>query len=71
MIVATDANVSTTQAADKHGLAVALRVAFTGGSIMGFTVVGFGLLGLSIMFVLVAQSGPWRHEHYHEVHLFR
>jgi Na+/H+-translocating membrane pyrophosphatase len=54
MLVATDANVRTTQAADKHGLAVALRVAFTGGSVMGFTVVGSGLLGLSIMFVLVS-----------------
>lgn len=54
MIVATDANVRTTQAADKHGLAVALRVAFTGGSVMGFAVVGFGLLGLSLMFCLVS-----------------
>ena len=53
MAVATDANVRTTQAADKEGLAVALRVAFTGGAVMGFTVVGLGLLGLSIMYYLV------------------
>jgi Na+/H+-translocating membrane pyrophosphatase len=53
MAVATDANVRTTQAADAEGLAVALRVAFTGGAVMGFTVVGLGLMGLSIMFYLV------------------
>jgi K(+)-stimulated pyrophosphate-energized sodium pump len=48
MVVATDANVRTTQAADKEGLNAALRVAF-----MGFTVVGLGLLGVSLMFYLV------------------
>jgi K(+)-stimulated pyrophosphate-energized sodium pump len=53
MVVATDANVRTTQAADKEGLDVALRVAFTGGSVMGFTVVGLGLAGLSLMFYFV------------------
>ena len=54
MIVATDANVRTTQAADKQGLNAALHVAFTGGSVMGFTVVGLGLMGVSIMFFLVS-----------------
>lgn len=54
MSVATDANVRTTQAADKEGLAVALRVAFTGGAVMGFTVVSLGLMGLSIFFYLVS-----------------
>jgi K(+)-stimulated pyrophosphate-energized sodium pump len=54
MAVATDANVRTTQAAKDEGLAMALRVAFTGGAVMGFTVVGLGLLGLSLMFYLVS-----------------
>jgi len=58
MIVATDANVKTTQAARKKDgrddhLNAALKVAFTGGSVMGFTVVGLGLFGLSVLFALL------------------
>jgi len=54
MKVATDANVRTTQAADAEGLSVALRVAFTGGAVMGFTVVGLALFGVSIMFYILS-----------------
>jgi Na+/H+-translocating membrane pyrophosphatase len=53
-VVATDANVRTTNAADKDGLNTALRVAFTGGAVMGFVVVGLGLFGVSLMFYLVS-----------------
>ncbi|CAM9196277.1 unnamed protein product [Chrysoparadoxa australica] len=53
MIVATDANVRTTAAADKSGLNRALRVAFTGGAVMGFAVVGLALSGLTILFYLM------------------
>ena len=42
----------TTEAADKQGLAMALFVAVTGGSVMGFTVVVFGLLGISLSYYL-------------------
>lgn len=47
MAVATDAIGRTTQAPDKDGLALALLpVAFT-GAVMGFTVAGLGLVGVT------------------------
>jgi K(+)-stimulated pyrophosphate-energized sodium pump len=56
MSIATDANVRTTQAADEKGLAIALRVAFTGGAVMGFIVVGLGLMGLSVMYLAITYG---------------
>jgi len=46
MMVATDGNVRTTVACKVGTLNDGLKVAFTAGSVMGFTVVGLGLLGL-------------------------
>jgi K(+)-stimulated pyrophosphate-energized sodium pump len=51
MWVATLANVRTTFAA-KDSLSKALDVAFSGGSVMGMTVVGLALAGLSGLFAL-------------------
>ena len=47
MRVATAANMRTTNAARK-GLPEALRVAFSGGTVMGMCVVGLGLAGLAL-----------------------
>lgn len=52
--IATKANVRTTDAA-RHSLNNALKVAFTGGSVMGLSVVGLGILGLSVLFIAYAQ----------------
>ncbi|MGB9682373.1 MAG: sodium-translocating pyrophosphatase [bacterium] len=49
MQASTRANVRTTEAA-KKGQDQALRVAFTGGSVMGLAVAGIGLFGLSIAY---------------------
>ena len=51
MKVATDANVRTTFAA-RTGLAAALDVAFSGGTVMGMAVVGLALGGLSTLFIV-------------------
>ncbi len=50
MYVATKSNVRTTNAA-RDSLVKALAVAFSGGSVMGMTVVSLGLLGLSLLFI--------------------
>lgn len=54
MRIATQANVRTAQAARK-GLAPALKMAFSGGSVMGLTVVGLGILGLGSLFMFYAS----------------
>merc|ERR1719238_1760508 len=56
MMVATDGNVRTTVACTKGTLNNGLTVAFTTGSIMGFTVVGLGLFGVSVMLLLLKAN---------------
>src|SRR5690606_9804497 len=51
MRIATKANVRTTQAA-RTSLPQALKVSFTGGTVMGLGVAGLAVLGLSIFFLL-------------------
>ncbi|MBR6392565.1 MAG: sodium-translocating pyrophosphatase [Eubacterium sp.] len=50
MTVATKANVRTTRAAEKSGLNQALKVAFSGGAVMGMSVVGLGVIGIGLIF---------------------
>jgi len=50
MLVATDANVRTAEAARKS-LGAGLKVAFSSGAVMGLIVVGLGLLDLSLWYL--------------------
>jgi K(+)-stimulated pyrophosphate-energized sodium pump len=56
MRVATSANARTTNAA-RTSLSEALKVAFSGGTVMGMCVVGLGVLGLSVLLILYRNMG--------------
>ncbi len=55
MNVATKANVRTANAA-QHGMNKALAIAFSGGSVMGMCVVGLGLLGASVLYIITKST---------------
>ena len=57
MRTATTANVRTTQAANTGGVAEALRAAFSSGAVMGFMVVGFGIVGVSAFYLWQSGDG--------------
>lgn len=54
MKIATKANVRTAEAA-KTSLSKALKVSFTGGSVMGMGVAGLAVLGLGALFLIIRQ----------------
>ncbi|MFY0606683.1 MAG: sodium-translocating pyrophosphatase [Cyclobacteriaceae bacterium] len=61
MRIATAANVRTTQAA-RTSLSKALKVSFSGGTVMGLGVAGLAVFGLSMLFILLFSwfmGGEW------------
>ncbi|HEX2368971.1 MAG TPA: sodium-translocating pyrophosphatase [Acidimicrobiia bacterium] len=56
MRIATAANTRTAEAARRGGAGAALRVAFRGGAVMGFTVAGLGLLGVALGYLLFNRA---------------
>jgi len=55
MQVATKANVRTANAAQEGGMTKALNVAFSGGAVMGMSVVGLGLLGVGVAYIVFGE----------------
>jgi K(+)-stimulated pyrophosphate-energized sodium pump len=55
MRIATEANVRTAEAA-KTSLSKALKVSFTGGTVMGLGVAGLAVFGLSVLFILLIKT---------------
>jgi K(+)-stimulated pyrophosphate-energized sodium pump len=55
MRIATAANARTAEAARTGGIKKALPLAFRGGAVMGFTVAGFGLLGVTVGYLIFIE----------------
>lgn len=55
MSVATKANVRTANAAKTHGIVQALQIAFSGGAVMGLCVAGFGIFGISALYLITGN----------------
>jgi K(+)-stimulated pyrophosphate-energized sodium pump len=55
MRIATEANVRTAEAA-KTSLSKALKVSFTGGTVMGLGVAGLAVFGLSVIFIILIKT---------------
>ena len=56
MQVATKGNVRTAAAAESGGMNKALKVAFRSGAVMGLCVVGLGILGVGLAFLLLEPA---------------
>ncbi len=56
MYTATSSNSRTSEAV-KNSLGEGLKVAFSSGTVMGMSVVGFGLLGISILYLIFLDPG--------------
>ena len=56
MNVATKANVRTAAAAMNFGKNKALSIAFSGGAVMGMSVVGLGLLGCGVIYMMTGSA---------------
>ncbi len=55
MNVATKVNVRTAEAA-RHGMSEALKIAFSGGAVMGLGVVGLGIAGLAVAYFVLTVT---------------
>jgi len=55
MKIATKANSRTAHAAMEGGITKALKIAFSGGAVMGMSVAGFGLLGLGTIYYFIRE----------------
>ena len=56
MKAATRANVRTSAAANDEGQGKALRIAFFGGAVMGLSVAALGLLGIGVLYQMLAAD---------------